>query len=277
VDENGTLTVDQQVTPPLLYLDYGPLRVAAKDFPDEFEDALVRSGGTLGLSWFHLRERTRVSDQTAGPLDALLERVWPRIALLQTAPDLVVETEDEAVREFFRGGTPRPPHLDGALLDLLCTTASRFPREVSLRGLLATYRRPEVRARVEAGWPAVVATYEQQLGAGRKRYYSDPAVRTRFQRLVMGPKRPVPTKYIFEEASRFMIKNYSGDPNDIDDFHHMVVPVSYANHVALDAKWKEAARQVQGRVREAGLLTHEAKVYSVNEVHKLITDVASPR
>jgi hypothetical protein len=73
-----------------------------------------------------------------------------------------------------------------------------------------------------------------------------------------------PTRYIFEQTFYGIVKDNLniGNPNNIADFFHMVVSVSYCNLVLLDKSWAERARQVQNAVRNAGLLTHDSAVFS---------------
>ena len=95
-------------------------------------------------------------------------------------------------------------------------------------------------------------------------YQRDDSARTEVTSSPRGEPVRHPTRYIFEQAVYSIVKgNFNThDPNEVADFLHMVVPVSYCSLVLLDKSWAERARRVQKSVRNAGLLTHDAAVFS---------------
>jgi hypothetical protein len=56
------------------------------------------------------------------------------------------------------------------------------------------------------------------------------------------------------------------DLNNVTDFFHTVVPISYCSVVLLDKAWVHRSSRVQTSVRRAGLLTHKALVFRIKNM-----------
>lgn len=268
----GKLLLDHYAESPVVYLDHGPLMEIAANHADAFVDALISRNGTLAFSWVNLVERARVADDTAAVIDRLLRRLWPRLIFLEAVPDVVIDREDSLLA----GVSTRPPHLDDPLVRMLMTNPTPgCLNPIDPEGLLTVYRTPEVRAACDTKWEATTEMIMGAVAASADRYREDEAIRARFRLLPGQTPIEFPTRYVYDEGIRYLIKNDLAHPNHAADLFHMVVPVSFCDYVVLDANWKEAARQVQNKLRDAELLTHEAKVYRVSEIGEFITQLKS--
>lgn len=273
-EPSGRLRFDHYSPSPLVYLDHGPFMEVAGRHADEFVSALTRRNGTLALSWLHFLERGNVDEKTTAPIDALVLRLWPNhLVFVEVIPEAVIIEEDKLLA----GGPLIAPHLDGRLIDALWQTRAPGPlEEMTPAGLLAAYRNPQIRDYQKKRWAEACTVIGGAIRGAAQLYKSNPALKRKFRAPLSGKPIPLPTRYIYEEGVHYIIKNGHSTPNHVADFFHTVVAVSCCDYVVLDSNWREAARQIQDKVRASGLLTHEARVFSVKEIpkflHRLETD-----
>jgi hypothetical protein len=276
-EESGRLRLDHYCRQPNVYLDMAPLMAIAEHHAERFQRALESTGGTLALSWVHLLEFSKVGDDgTVSPVVSLLLKVWPNIVFIEVDPGPVVAAENDLMRARATG-VPRhewrAPHLDDETLMAYWETAhAESHASPNLLALLNLYRTPESRSFLQARWDAFVAARQRDLYRAVELFRQDATVRRNVLGPIKGSRTEYPTRHVHLAADRFLIKNGGAfsKPNDVADFLHTVVPVSYCDFVVLDKGWVAAAAQVQKAVADADLLTHRATVFRVSEVPKFI-------
>jgi hypothetical protein len=278
--EGKRLIVDQHSTSPFVYLDHAPLMEVAERHAERFASALQSRGGTLAFTWLHLVEASKVSDQTANLVEELLLRIGrEHLVLLRVRPAEVIAQED-ALQDALRQRLPLiAPHLDSELATAQFQNWKKGQIEpFDLRGLIHALRSPETARDIaklrEETYPEVIDAIKRNAA----KYRDDREARRLADAPSRGPRFPQPTRYINREAGRYLIRNGErlATFNDVDDCQHAVVSLSYCNLVVLDKNWKEAARQIQARVRAAGLLTHEARVFKVAELPQFLDALETP-
>ncbi len=271
LSDEDTFRATQFATEPLVYLDHAPLMEIAAHHAPEFQKAITGSGGTLGLSLLNFAELSRVSDSTAAEVDALLRMIAPHIVFLESLPNLVVAAEDRLMK----GGPPVAPHFDGKFLAEFAKWGRTSVNPMDVGGFVNAFRSAEEAALIRSWFDGAMQRSAEAVGRVAKTYQLDPAAQARVRAPLKGSPIQMPTRYVWAESVRFLIKKNKTTPNDIADSYHAVVPVSYCDYVVLDKGWKAAAEQIQSRVGEADLLTHRAGVFSVTEIPEFIAHVGA--
>ena len=274
-EPSGRLKLDHYSPSPLVYLDHAPMMEIAESHAAEFAATLAARSGTLTFSWLHLLEHADVDDRTAALTDALVGRIFPRLAFLEVIPEKVIANEDALLA----GGPPLAPHLDNDVLNMFWDSRPPERRlEGTAEGFVHLFRSPTVSAVLRAEWARVAARSVQGISEAAELYRTDSETRARVQRPIVGQRVQMPTRYIYTEAARYLVR--TGDTigaNDIRDYFHLVVAVSYCHYVVLNRRWWDAARQIQDKVRAADLLTHTAEVFKVSEIPAFLSRLASDR
>jgi hypothetical protein len=132
------------------------------------------------------------------------------------------------------------------------------------KGFLLQLRNPGTANGFQTAYRLLVEELKAGLEGARCMYQHDDNARTEVTSPPKGEPVRHPTRYIFEQTFYSIVKDNLNidNPNNIADFFHMVVSVSYCNLVLLDKSWEERAHQVQNCLRNVGLLTHDAAVFS---------------
>src|SRR5664280_2406086 len=80
---DGSPLMTQSVTSPAIYLDHWAVMDFAEHDRERFTKTLLRRGGTLLVSWFHLLEFSKVkATETADAVEDLLEGLERHVAFL---------------------------------------------------------------------------------------------------------------------------------------------------------------------------------------------------
>jgi hypothetical protein len=258
---DGSLALRHYATSPLVYLDHWALMDISEHHADEFVAGLIGHRGTLALSWVNFHELAETGDTTLDIVATLLRRIFPHVVFIDTEAHHVAEKENEMVR----GSRTGSPLLHQEWLDLFY----RWKRVRTLDPLspdefLEAFKSPGLRASLREIKERATAEMVEMFTAARDRVRRDNEVRRRLTSpLPMGDPRMPPTRFVFVQALKYLVRGNQNlqDGHHMQDFWHMVVPISYCDYVALDQNWREAARQVQEGLKSRKLLTHEAQVF----------------
>jgi hypothetical protein len=255
----------QSATAPFVYLDQWAYMALAKDQGQlqRFADEIVRSEGTLAFSMANYYELSQISDiGQLGRIEDLFRQIWPRLAFLNSDPTAVIENEDEV----WGDTSNQAPHLDDWMLNKYVERYRPSVNPRDPRGFLLQFRDPHpgIAYDFQSAYGLLVKGFKAAVEKTRCMYQRDDSARREVNSSPTGERVPHPTRHILDQAVKSIVKgNFNvRDPNEVADFLHMVVPVSYCSLVLLDKAWAEWARRVQKSVRHAGLLTHDAAVFS---------------
>jgi hypothetical protein len=264
LDAAGTFQLRQHVTPPSVYLDMCVLMDFAHDpaLGGRFTRILLKKGGTVLLSWFHLLELNRIrSPQTAAEVEEFLESLDLHVAFLEPLADRVIDNENRLM------ATPpdrwkSAPHLDDTFLKIAHFNA-KPPAVFGFRGLLKHLQTPEMDA-LRNQFEMVVQKPGQTLALKRQQFLDDAAYAKTVRALPAGPVIQTPTRYVVRETFNGLIRDAQKtmSPKEWIDLGHAEVSVSYADYALLDKAWVEHMRVVRARIEKAGLLSRFARVYS---------------
>lgn len=266
MSERGTPVVHHRTDGALVYLDHAALMDIADRYAEEFADALARRKADLAISRLNFIELAEVSDETAKSVESLLRRVFPHVAFIELLFEKVIEEEDRLTA----GRSEYPPHHDASLLREYIDHESINP--IDPTSFFARCRTPDAIESARRGWGKGIPPSAAAIAYAQAIYQSDPVVRRRINRRPTGDPAIRPTRYVADEADKFLIKNRlrTTDGRHTRDHFHLVVPLSYCDFVVLDANWHEAARQIQNTLRETGLLSHVAKVFRTKDVAEFV-------
>jgi hypothetical protein len=272
------LRAEQSASMPLVYLDQWAYMSFAKDHKQlqRFVDEIVQSEGTLAFSMLNFYELSQLSDlDQLGRIENLFELIWPRLAFLNSDPTEVVENENKLLR----GTTNQAPHLDDWMLNKFVELYRPGVDSLDPKGFLLQLRNPGMAVGFKRAYSLLVESIKATVEKIRCMYQRDDSARTEVRSSPRGEAVRHPTRYIFEQAVYDIAKgNFNThDPTEVADFLHMVVPVSYCSLVLLDKSWTERARRVQNSVRNAGLLTHDAAVFSPKTLDQFWAAIARHR
>jgi hypothetical protein len=140
------------------------------------------------------------------------------------------------------------------------------------RGLLHSLRSPSAGREMELLRAQTIPEAVAAIELAAKAYEADDRVRARIRMPLNGATLPHPTRYVYVEALRYLVANGTrlATANHIYDFFHTVVSLSSCDYVVLGKNWWDAARRIQDKLRDAGLLTHEARVFKVAELPRFL-------
>jgi hypothetical protein len=268
----GRAQIEQVSLNPLVYLDHAPLMEVAQAQARRFASALIGAGGTLGLSFVNLIEISNVSAPTGAMIQELIDRVWPHIIFLEAEFGAVIAQENQLL-----GGVriPLPPQINrdmGAAYGRLSGTESLDPQNP--KGFVEVIRSESFRLALGPEVEKAAAQGRSYLEQARQKIAENEALAKRIKAQPKGLRIQYPTRYVAQEILRGLLRSKSRmDPHNYNDLWHTVVPVSYCDLVVLDKQWAENARQVQERLRARGLLTHEAKVFSVGQLEEALKEL----
>jgi hypothetical protein len=272
------LRAEQSATVPFVYLDQWAYMSLARDHKQLqcFVDEIVRSEGTLAFSLVNFYELSQISDlDQLGRIENLFQQIWPRLAFLNSDPTAVIENENELLR----GTSNQAPHLDDWMLNKYVEFYRPGVNPLDPKGFLLQLRNPGMAYGFQTAYRLLVESTKAMVEKTRCMYQRDDNARTEVASLPKGEPVRHPTRYIFKQAAYSIVKgNFNiHNPNEVADFFHMVVPLSYCNLVLLDKGWAERARQVQNSVRNVGLLTHDAAVFSAKTLDQFWAEIGRHR
>jgi hypothetical protein len=268
------LRAEQSATAPFIYLDQWAFISLAKDHKQlqRFVNEIVRSEGTLAFSLFNFCELSQISDlDQLGRIENLFQQIWPRMAFLNPDPTAVIGNENELLR----GTSNQAPHLDDWMLNKYVELYRPGVNPLDPKGFLLQLRNPGMAYRFQTAYRVLVEMMMATFEKLRCTYERDDNAKAEVTSSSKGEPVRHPTRYIFEQAVYSIVKDNLNihDPNHIADFFHMVVPLSYCSLVLLDKGWAERARQVQNSVRNVGLLTHDAAVFSAKTLDQFWAEI----
>ncbi len=268
LDPGNRLRATQRATVPFVYLDQWAYISLARNQQQlqRLVDAVVRSDGTLAFSVFNFFELSQVSDlEQLRRIENLFQQIWPRVAFLNSDPTAVISSEDEILC----GTSKQAPHLDDWMLNKYVELYRPGVNPLDPKGYLLQLQNPGMAQGFQTGYRLLAERIKTAFEKARSIYHVDKNAKTEVTSPSKGEPIVHPTRYIFEQAVYSIVKDNLNihNPNHFTDFFHMVVPLSYCNLVLLDKGWAERARQVQNSVRNVGLLTHDAAVFSAKTLN----------
>lgn len=273
IDEKGeTFSLVQNSTVPLVYLDTCAFMDVATSHAERFGKALLRHGGTLGVSWIGFVELAYVDEPTTNANELLLAHVWPSVVFLETDGSVVAAKENQLLggsRDVFA------PHIHTQF----AAEFAKMRRNDSVdpldpQGFLGMMRSPEMRRSFSASMAHATSEAVEMFNDTRRKFDTDPGVRKRILARPSGTPRQHPTFYAYLEVLKHLVRNNMRiTANHVKDSWHTVVPLSYCDYVVLDRTWAHIALETQNRLDKAGLLTHRASVYPVSRLSDFLRDL----
>ena len=259
----------QSATVPLVYLDQWAYMSFAKDQRklERFADEIVRSDATLAFSILNYYELSRISDlNQLSRIEDLLGQIWPRLVFVNSDPTAVIEREDDPQS----GMSNQAPHLDDWMLSKFADRYRAGMNPRNPKGFLLQLRNPRIADGLRDAYCKLVRGVIAAVEKSRDMYQRDGTARIEVCSRPKGKPVPHPTRYIFEQAVYSIVKgNFNTrNANEVADFLHMVVPLSYCDVVLLDKSWAARAHQAQNAVKNGGLLTYEAAIFSPKTVEE---------
>jgi hypothetical protein len=259
--EDKVFHASQQTTPPVVYLDqWALIDISQRQSEAErFAGILKERNGTLALSWINLMEFGKAKQGTPAAVDALLEKIHPNFAFLESLPDLVIEREDLNLK----GGGPVAPHLAGDFLREFVMTGKSGLDPLSPAGFVSGLIDSERSGALDERWRELVDGVSPRFQEARDRYMTDPGFRSRMSAMPKGCLLPAPTRYVnqlaFQDAISGSWKLTS--THHWADYFHTIVPISYCDYVLLDDAWAARAQRFQDQLRRAELVREGASVF----------------
>jgi hypothetical protein len=258
-EKNGALTVTQQQTSPVVYLDHWALLDFSEDtaLSSRFAGALKMRGGTLAISWANLIEFSKITNSNqVHKVENLLDSILPNIFFLETDPFKVIERENRLLA----GGPLIPPHGDQDFLKVFEQATHSLRNPFAARNFISTVQKPEIADRMSHLGDVFVERIEnmrQEVTSNEK-----------LARKLLRPARVTPiqsgTRDILREIGRALLldKRTRITRNHGIDFYHAVVSSSYCDLVLLDKYWATLVTRVRRRFDDVGLPVQIASVFS---------------
>ena len=259
IADSGSLRLEQFELAPTVYLDHWAVRLMSEDSSARraFVSTLKARSGTLMLSWLNLIEFIQVADSRAHQqAEEFIEQVLPNVFFMEINPFQVISRENQLLA----GGTPFPPHADCNFMKEFACLGSDSLSGFTAAGLF----QPMHGSKLDAEFCELADVVIDGIQAQRDEHTGN----VNFQRIIRrppsGPKIQRGTRYVLRELARTFLtdKTIKLTRNNAVDLLHSVVPVSYCDHVLLDAHWEEQVARVSARFTAAKMKVPMAQVYS---------------
>ncbi len=241
--DTNALIVIPELTQPTVYLDYWLLADLAREpvTGAKFRDSLIKSGGTLYLSWAHLVELFGLGK---GPT---YDSFCSYLAAFDRSFVLI---DSDALSVIRREKTWNPgkqnPVLDEEFLRCLVANWSGTA-EINMGCLLdAVSKDPTVFPKLQDMHRKHRAALKKAFDDARELYNKDHEARRRADatKYFYVPNTP-PTEYLYKQIVRECVRTSEAfNASDGLDFEHCVVPLSYCDFVVLDKKWARRCNNI---------------------------------
>jgi len=236
VKKNGKkFIVTTTIRPPNIYLDHWAIRDISSN--PEFMRRFLSFFNTKGTLLFSLANALDISQTQGDSLERIrifLERIGLNWFPIEFNPSKVIDAEQQ-----YRPGEPAP-FFAASFLKMY------YPRihgqELTLKSIVDLVQ--------EGGSfnPIVKKTFDDLVklfSSSRDLWNSDSGVRKRaYSTTTFNPDQP--TRFIYDGLMRLTFtENFNLNRNQIMDFFHATVSLSYANIVLLDKLWENLAYKIK--------------------------------
>jgi hypothetical protein len=265
MQSNGGVGLLHTLARPAVYLDHVGYIMFAEDraSADRFARALEVRGGALMISWVNVAEFAKARPETAAAAEEFIERLLPRLGFLEGNPFTVMQREAD-VRA----------HMDFALLGVFANLASRSTQPFTARGLLTVV--PGQGLERLTSWSQAFVDQAKKL---RDEYATNEEFAQQVESVVKQSGRESATLVVLREVTRTLMRNQSRiEPNDAQDFFHMIVPLVYCDYVLLDKHWEEQIKTVRRRLDRAKSSVQLAQAFSPTDdgIERFLTALERP-
>ncbi len=268
--DNGELSVRQSFDSPTVYFDHWAIRCFSDDseLQNRIVNAIKTKQGTFVLSNTNFGELARPSDRrNAEAAEAFLDRLMPNVYLTNNT-DKAMETRSHAQDE----GDSMIPSPDSWTLKFVMEQSILAGIALSLRGIvsLAYSTRDDVLP--------VFDNVNRELQVALKTQKADPVFVEKARRSIPDMNRPK-TQVVMGELMREWILD-ANNPiaiNDVVDWVHSIVPISYCDYVLLDGKWEQRVQKMKTRFSKHRANIRLAKCFSKRDdgVSRFLDDIES--
>jgi len=274
ITNEGPPVVQQSFDSPTVYFDHWAIRCFSDDsqLQDRIVNAIKNKQGTFVLSITNWAELSGPSDhRDAEAAESFLERLMPNIYLTSNTD----KPMEDRFRTTYEGDRGRPsPDIEN--LKHLGEQSIMAGTNLTLNGVVtqAYATRDDV--------SPVFAKANHEIQEALRTQKADPVFVEKARRSVPDMNRPK-TQVVMGELMRAWIL----DPiatitvNDVVDWQHSIVPISYCDYVLLDGKWEQRVQEMKRRLAKHGVNIKLAKCFSKKRdgVNRFLKDIElfSPR
>lgn len=270
VEAAGGVSIRQNFSSPLVYLDHWAVRLFADDqaLADRFIDGLHTARGTWLFSQMNLSEFTAMRDiATARRVEALIQRAFPNLYVLDTVNDTPYFREDQPVRPRLHDA----PAEHWMLRDLA-------ERAVIAGGIFNAHR--FVSDAIEHAGQLLPIFEQMKRDIANHTAEIRRAVFANHDRGALVPARNMRLIDIFKEELLVEPAGHANQrfrENDAVDFVHALPACQLCDLVLLDRAWCHKVAMATQRIRAAGIEGKIAACYSRNGVDDFLAALEAGR
>jgi len=242
----GGFVAIHRPVPPMAYLDHCALRKFSEDakLGPRLTSALHARNGTLAISWLNLGEYATVTDPgQRRAVEQFLDGILPGIFCIDVDP-AVMDRE---------GGSQPFPYADQAVANLFFSGHKQTVRLFTAAKLFEPLNHPLLIDSKER----LAGKVRPRLEALRAEYAASPTFRAQVRKAdsTVGTVAPSRTRAIFRTVAGMFFPDPTSplQDNDVLDFLHTMIPVSYCDAVLLDGGAWDRVERARRKLRRAGV------------------------